>query len=268
MELLPGAEPFRLEGGASRLLLLHGFASTPFEMRYLAERLHQEGHTCVCPLLPGHGTHLSFFARTTWRDWFQTAQSAFEQLVAEVEGSQVAVVGQSLGALLGLRLAALWPKQVAALACLATPLSFLPLSAAAITAYRYTPLRLLNLEVPRAGGVDIRETRLRRGLPGYDRLPLRAAASFRELQREVEGLLHRVHSPLVVLHGSEDHTAPLDNAEQVLRGVSSAVKQIEVLQQSYHVLSLDVEKDKVARVLIDFFHDFHNHHPSSPSTRS
>jgi len=33
MELLPGAEPFRLDAGPRRLLLLHGFGSTPFELR-------------------------------------------------------------------------------------------------------------------------------------------------------------------------------------------------------------------------------------------
>ena len=37
----------------------------------------------VCPLLPGHGTNLDFFERTTWRDWAATAAEAYERLGRE-----------------------------------------------------------------------------------------------------------------------------------------------------------------------------------------
>ncbi|MBM4319230.1 MAG: alpha/beta fold hydrolase [Deltaproteobacteria bacterium] len=264
MQLLHGAEPFRLDAGPSRVLLLHGFASTPFEMRYLGEKLQQAGYTSVCPLLPGHGTDPAVLARTRWQDWASTAQEALQRLHREAGRQKVAVVGQSLGALLALQLAALFPETVAALACLATLLEVGTLSGAAVTAYRYSLLRLLDLSVPRPGGADIRETRLRRGLPSYDRVPLRAAASLRELQGKVARLLPRVRAPLLVLHGRQDHTAPLDSAEQVVRQAASSAKRLEIFPGSYHVLSLDVEKSEVATAILDFFRVHHQAGEKSP----
>lgn len=252
MQLLPGAEPFRLNAGAPRVLLLHGFGSTPFEMRYLAEKLQQAGYTCVCPLLPGHGTDPSFLARTRWPDWQSTAVHALLRLQQEVGAGKVAVIGQSLGALLALQCAALHPERVAALACLAPLLELGPLSGAAVAAYRFSLLRLLDLSVPRAGGTDIQEPRLRRGLPAYDRIPLRAAASLRELQREVVAHLPAVQAPLLVLHGGQDHTAPRSAAERVVRDAGSASKRLEILPGSCHVLSLDVEKSQVAALIREF----------------
>ncbi len=251
MQLLPGAEPFRSEAGPRRVLLLHGFGSTPFEMRYLAERLQGAGFTSVCPLLPGHGSRKELFARTGWADWLACAQDALRRLQAESAGAPVAVVGQSLGALLALQLAAQAGPPLACIACLATPLSFSPLSGLAVAAYRFTPLRLLDLEVPRSGGADIREPRLRRGLPGYDETPLKAAASFAELQRRTVQLLGRVRAPLLVLHGKEDHTAPPANAERLMAAVASRDKRLTLLPQSYHVLSLDVDRAQAAEALLE-----------------
>lgn len=256
MQLLPGAEPYRLDGGPTRVLLLHGFGSTPFELRYLAEKLQAAGFTCVCPLLPGHGTRPEALTHTRWQDWFATAEHALERLCGEADGAPVAVVGQSLGALLGLRLAALHPEQVAALCCLATPLAFSKLSGLAVAAYRYSPLRFLKLNVPRSGGVDIREPRLRRGLPSYDRLPLKAAVAMDKLQGEVSGLLGTVRAPLLALHGAEDHTAPPESAEQLIEAVGSEHKALELMPHSYHVVSLDVEKAQVADRVRSFLEQY------------
>ena len=258
MELLPGAEPFRLDAGPRRLLLLHGFGSTPFELRYLAEKLQEDGYGSVCPLLPGHGTTLAHFARSRAAEWLATARQALTRLAREAPDGQVAVIGQSLGALLGLQLAAELPAAIAALVCLATPLEFTPLSAAAVRAYRYTPLRLLELTVPRPGGADIAEPRLRRGLPGYDQVPLAAATQLFRLQQQTLRALPRVRCPLLALHGGQDHSAPFSGVERLLREVGSPTKRVEVLADSFHVVSLDVDKNRVAALIRDFLGD---HHP-------
>ncbi len=250
VQILPGAEPFRMGSSKERgALLLHGFGSTPFEMRYLGERLAAAGYTAVCPLLPGHGTNLDFFARTTWRDWYDTAATTLGRLAREVD--RVVVVGQSMGALLALRLAVY--EQVAALGCLATPLELTPLSDAAIRLFSSTPLRLLRIDVPKPGGVDIREPRLRRGLPGYQEIPMSAAASFKALQREVRRLLPRITSPLVAIHGRDDHTAPRSNAELLVREARATTRRLVILPNSYHVVSLDLDKTQVADELVSFF---------------
>ena len=54
--IIPGCEPVYNAGGESACLLLHGFTSSPYEMRLLGEYLGREGYTVSIPLLPGHGT--------------------------------------------------------------------------------------------------------------------------------------------------------------------------------------------------------------------
>ena len=56
MPVLPGAEPFRHEGGEVGVLLCHGFTGSPQSLRPWAEYLAERGLTVALPLLPGHGT--------------------------------------------------------------------------------------------------------------------------------------------------------------------------------------------------------------------
>src|SRR5687768_898804 len=111
--------PFDLPGNDRGVLCVHGFTGTPYEMRYLGQRLHDRGLTVVGPALPGHTTTVEDLDATTWRDWAAAVDEAFDALRARCR--RVAVVGQSLGGLLSLYLASRRPE-VAAVASLAAPL--------------------------------------------------------------------------------------------------------------------------------------------------
>ena len=54
--ILPGAEPFRHDGGPLGVLVLHGFTGSPQSVRPQAEALAEAGFTVDLPLWPGHGT--------------------------------------------------------------------------------------------------------------------------------------------------------------------------------------------------------------------
>ena len=55
--VLSGAEAFAFPGGDVGVLLLHGFTGSPQGLRPWGQAFRDDGHTVVCPLLPGHGTH-------------------------------------------------------------------------------------------------------------------------------------------------------------------------------------------------------------------
>ncbi len=44
-----------------------------------------------------------------------------------------------------------------------------------------------------------------------------------------------------------------DNPEIIINGVSSVNKRLVWFEESYHILTWDVEKDEVARTIIEFF---------------
>src|SRR3989442_11103343 len=81
-KILPGAEPFRFDGGPIGALLQHGFTGCPASMRPFGEWLADQGMTVIGPRLPGHGTSWEDLEGTTWQDWEGEAEAALAELTA------------------------------------------------------------------------------------------------------------------------------------------------------------------------------------------
>jgi carboxylesterase len=240
--VLPGAEPFSADGGDVGVLLCHGFTGCPQSLRPWAEALARAGYTVRLPLLPGHGTTWQDMNRTSWRQWYDEVDSAFTQLRNRC--SAVFVAGLSMGGALALRLAEQHGDEVAGLV-LVNP------------AVRPRDRRLLALPVLRRVttsfppvGSDIKK-------PGaaelaYDRLPLHALASSLQLFADVRAHLNRVDQPLLLLHSAVDHVVEPSNSAAVLAGISSADVTEIVLEDSYHVATLDNDAERIEKESIAF----------------
>lgn len=101
------SKPFHFRGGSVGCRLIHGFTGSPPEMRPLGRYLAKQGLTISGPLLARHGTDYRDLAKTTWRDWYASAEEALVRLQSECP--QVLIDGPSLGSLLTLCLAAQHP---------------------------------------------------------------------------------------------------------------------------------------------------------------
>ena len=55
--------------------------------------------------------------------------------------------------------------------------------------------------------------------------------------------LHDVTVPLMLFHSKDDHTLPVSNTEIIMKGVGSIPKQRIELVNSYHVATLDYDKE-------------------------
>lgn len=101
------------------ILLLHGFAGNPEEVKPLRDFLTERGYRVECPLLPGHGETKAALAKTTHEDWIATAERSYLTLLKEC-GSVVAV-GFSMGGLLA---ANLWNYKLKGLVTINTPVFY------------------------------------------------------------------------------------------------------------------------------------------------
>jgi carboxylesterase len=244
-------DPFDLAGdGEVGVVLIHGFTGTPYELRYLGEQLARTDVTVRGPLLPGHGTSLEDLERTRWEDW----SAAVEREVDEMFGRcrRVAVVGQSLGGLLALHVGARRPA-LAAVASLAAPLWLDGLSgrvARWLTSPRGDRLARRIRTLPKLGGSDVRDRRVRAENPGYAAIPVRALGELLAFMRVVEDALPQVTPPVLVVHARRDHTAPVACAARIAE--LTRARRVRILPRSFHLIAADVERDIVATEVIDF----------------
>jgi carboxylesterase len=240
-------DPFDLVGdGAIGAVCIHGFTGTPYEMRYLGEALSRAGISVHGMRLPGHGTRVEDLDETTWRDWVAAVEDAYDEM--RLVCGRVALVGQSLGGLLALYIASK-RTDVAAVATLAAPLWLEGLSARVAQWAADGALRRIRA-IPKFYGSDVRDKRTRAENPSYSAIPTRALAQLAAFMRVVDGSLENVTQPVLVVHGTHDHTAPVACAQRI--AARTRAVRTRILPRSYHVIAADVERDIVAAEVIDF----------------
>lgn len=240
-EARASGEPFDLPGGPDAALLLHGLTGSPFEVRYLAERLAAAGMRCRAPRLAGHPDP-RLLARTRWRDWVGGAR---DELLRLGGTRRTFVVGCSMGALVACALAHDHPDRVQGLALLAPALRLQPLGVLAGLLGRIPAARLWP-PIPKRAGSDVRDPEMRRLNPCMDVMPLAAVAELLELQGEVDRLLPAVRAPALVVAGAQDHTVALSGAERLAARIGSGPARLEVLPESWHLVGIDVERERCA----------------------
>ncbi|MGN6110596.1 MAG: alpha/beta hydrolase [Kofleriaceae bacterium] len=237
----PG-DPFELDGDGDEIVavLVHGFTGTPYEMSHLGAHLARQGIAVRAPLLPGHGTSIGDLDRTGWRDWAGAVERAVE--AASARFRRVAVIGQSLGGLLALHVASRRPE-LAAVGSLAAPL-WLPGWSGRIAAWTTTgPLRWIS-KLPKLGGSDVRDPRVRAINPSYRAIPTRALGELLAFMQVVDAELPQIACPVLVMHATHDHTAPVACAARIAD--RARAERVRILPRSYHLIAIDLERDLVA----------------------
>lgn len=242
------SEPFDLVGDDRiGVVLVHGFTGTPYEVGYLGVQLAAAGYTVRAPRLPGHGTTLADLDQTTWEDWAEAVERAVDAL--RIRCQRVAVVGQSLGGLLALHLAS-HRRDVYCVASLAAPLWLEGLSGRVARWTRPGGVLERVRTLPKLGGSDVRDPRSKAENPCYDGVPTRALAQLMAFMKVADDALPAITQPVLVLHATQDHTAPVACAQRIAERTHA--KRVRILPRSYHLIAVDVERDIVAAEVIDF----------------
>lgn len=252
-DALVDPRPIHRGEGERGVLLLHGLTGTPYDVAPFADALHARGLAVRAPLLAGH-SDLASLETTTWRDWYASAEAAFEAF-RDGGRRRVMLLGFSLGSLLALRLCALRPAEVEGLCALAVPLAFPGWQRTAIGALarlRTTPGigRLVGM-VPK-DGPDVRVERAFRQSPSLRGFPFPSLAELIALQDEVRALLPRVRAPLLLLHGRHDHIAPVEHCDRVAQRVGSSRVHKQVLPRSFHILAHDLDRAQAQAEIVGF----------------
>ena len=242
MPVLPGAEPIDLPGGPVGVLLSHGFTGTTTSMRPWAEHLSAAGLTVAAPRLPGHGTRWQDMNKTRWSDWYGEIERTFDDLRGRC--TSVFAMGLSMGGTLVLRLAEERADQVAGLVVV---------NAAIATERKDAKLApYLSKVLPSMPGIgsDIKKPGVQE--LAYDKTPLKAFASLYAAWPVVRADLHRITCPILAYRSRVDHVVEPISGRLLLEGCAGGTIEERVLEDSYHVATLDNDAPTIFAGSLDF----------------
>jgi carboxylesterase len=241
--IIPGAEPFSADGGPQGALVLHGFTGNPGSMRGLAEAFAAAGFTVELPRLPGHGTTMEEMMTTGWADWTAEVEAAYQRLAARTD--KVVVSGLSMGGSLTLWTALQHPE-VAGIVCI-NP------------ATKPQPAELMEMvhgmvddgtDVMPGIGADIADPDATES--AYDQTPLRPLISLVEDGlASLSGRYSEITCPLLLLTSPQDHVVEPSNGDFLAETFGGPVERIS-LERSYHVATLDFDKDVIFEAAVAF----------------
>lgn len=257
---------YRIAGGRTGVLLMHGLCGTPSEMRYVANGLARAGHTVICPQLAGHCGSIEDLKAATWQDWYESARAALTELRQTCD--RVIVGGLSTGAVLSLLLAAEHPEDVHGLALLAPTLW-----ANGWNTPWYTPLfRLVRFKAianmmnfPDHFPHGIKDDRIRKFFAdalfggdqqnaGLTHTPGGALYEHRRLVSHVQSKIPSIKQPTLILHPREDDVASIDNSWYLQRHLAGPV-EVVALTDSYHNVTIDRQRHVVVDRTVAFVRD-------------
>jgi carboxylesterase len=238
-------EPYTIGSGKHACLLVHGIASSPAQMRPLAEAVAASGVAARAALLPGHGTHPRDLEGVVWQDWYEHIHDEYRQL--RKAHARVSLMGFSIGAALAAYYAA--HNLVDRLILLSLPLCplndrfptglMLRVYSAFFKEAKGRPERLVNADGESFSFV-------------YDRVPTQTLHTMSELVDIVRKNLHRIHAPVLIIQSRKDNVSGGKSGPLAYRRVHSCEKHLVMLDRSGHSVMRDVEHEKVFGEIIGF----------------
>ncbi|AHB47171.1 esterase [Hyphomicrobium nitrativorans NL23] len=252
-----------IPGGKVGVLLVHSLGGNPIELRFVAQGLARQGYTVYCPLVPGLGGGTDPSGLSSWRDWYQAIEEAHDELKAHCD--VVIVGGLSAGSMLALRLARERANDVHGLILFAPTMKpngwAIPLTFNLFRLVYHKWVASLMRFKQRAP-FGIKDERIRNFVIDSFKSEGRSMEDlfsrggglvweFTRLARDVKRRLGEISQQAVIFHPRRDDQSDISNAFQLQRKLGGLV-DVTVLDDSYHMVTLDRQRSVVVDRTVDF----------------
>lgn len=235
----PTCEPSRV-----KVLLLHGFATSPRELRPLGLALSLAGFSSLAPLLPGHGESAKGMRSVVLEDWLEAVRLSYQAL--RRDGSPVAVVGFCLGGTLTLATAPeLNPRGLIALSAPTQPFPAGLFPKDEKSSHRSTSRFLAACRSEKA-----RSWRVAGAHPAVTESFLQR---FEEAKAQARSGLSRVRGPVLLVQGGRDSLLPVDHAQSLISQLPpDSESSVFLSEDSDYPTPIDSGRLKVFGRVVDF----------------
>lgn len=236
-------QPIFLEGTKQTFLLLHSFTGNANEMKGLAKHLHELGHTCYAPNLKGHGKTPGDLMQASMEEAHASAEDAFQLLLSKGY-EKIIVIGQSLGGLMAMRIAA--SPKCAAIAVLSSPIFERPLEDLEGRVIAYTKRYFKQQQ---ASTEEI-ESYLSAHFPR----PTEKMQALLSFITESQQVATTIHKPIALFKGELDYETFQKSVDFIFEHAKSELKFPRTYVQSGHLLTIDKDRKQVFEDLAEFAH--------------
>ena len=235
-------------GSKKGVYLIHGYSSSTYEIKDLAEFLFQNGYTTIAKNLPGHGTTVDDCNNTKYTNWIKFVETDVAKLASKCD--EIHVIGISMGSVLALHLATLFPINSL-------------ISAA--TVFKFNNEFNVRILVPLLSWLITKKDKASQykdgnklQFTGYSEYPLKALNQMSKLTNYVRPKLKKVKCPTLIIHSKSDRTSKEDNFHIVNSEIGSNVKNTLIVDNASHNLFCKCIDQKYIFDSILSFLDNHN----------
>jgi carboxylesterase len=228
-------------------------------MGAIPRMLKQSGYSYAIPLIKGYSAHTGI---TSYKNWIDET----EQFVSDLMQAHttVSLVGLSMGATLSLAVAAR-NSNIQSLSILSPVLIFDGWS----VAWYYPLLKIFymlgfrNWHYKETAPYGVKNLEMRKRIKkavesnnvselGAAHLPARHLYESLELIKDTKKELSSVNSDILIIHAIDDETASPKNPDLILSSIASETRRTIWLGNSYHMITVDNEREIVANETINF----------------
>ncbi|MGC8580232.1 MAG: alpha/beta hydrolase [bacterium] len=227
------------------VILIHGLSGSAADMEYIADNLSNAGYRTFSVNLPGHGTDPGDLLHINMQNWVDAVESRINACT-----DKIFIIGLSMGALLALYCTVMHQDRIKGIILLSPAIRLYGRLNRLFMSMLYIFSRFLpipHIYYKKTKGPDIADQLVKRDYNAYNKIPLKALIEFERLRRATIKRLGMINVPVLMIYSKHDHTIDNNAVEIIDKKISSTIKEKRMLPNSFHVISIDVEK----RIVVD-----------------
>lgn len=250
------------------VFLIHGLGGTQYDLGSMHKRLKNAGFVTHSLTLPGHGTTPEDLVPVKAEDWLEAVRVKYQEVVGQHE--VLHVMGMCMGSLLAIETVKRERHAKGQLVALAPPVYIdgwaTPWYRGARAALYQVPGVPARMKVAEEDPFGIKNEQLRAIVKAkfergenfhYGWVPLACIREVDRLRAMVMKDLGKIECPTLIVHAREDELTSLRSAHFLVEHIGGRARagraRMVVLEDSYHMVCVDNDREIVAKNVLEFF---------------
>lgn len=235
------------------ILILHGWTAGLATVAHLRVAVEGLGLPIRLPILRGHDPSTSeSLNEVHWQDWVADAESALTDLLTEAD--RVIIVGHSMGGMLAYHLAAYHPESIDSVISAGTPGKMNTPFAPGNVLHPLFCLLWRSIKVYNKGELQYADPALAALDDSPRMVPTFAIKQLFDFLKQQKKVLSEVRVPALILQSTRDSSAAPVSACMIYNQISTPTEEKRIIwfDKTEHAMFLDIEKEYVISVVIDY----------------